>query len=230
MSANHRTESRVLVGCALWLGLALAPLPAAEATPDGVITTLSDGRLLIAGQIAVDRHARTVSLPAVVNQHRGLVEYLLVHTTGKRHEALFATIVRPQHLHAACLLAGAGDAPCPVTLHITWQGHGPAVRLTPEHLLLAATHDAEPLADAVLPPTRWSYGGSRFTAECFAADQHGSCIALQADPLALMQATDWTGDFIPHSARLPPIGSPVSLILTFAAQPAAVPSAIQGHS
>jgi len=206
---------------ALFVGVLVGPLTAAESAPDGLITTLDDGRVLVAGALVVDRTARSVTLPAVVNQHHGLIEYLLVHSTGKRHEALFTTSVRPQHLHLACLLVGAPGTDVPssagaaVTINVVWQGHGPAVRFPAEQLLVPATHDGEALAASMTAP-EWNYGGSTFINEGFAAEVHGSCIALQADPAALISAPGLrAGEFIPAASRLPTVGAPVSIVLIF---------------
>lgn len=202
-----------LLLCVAWL----VPSDIAE-EPAPLMTVLDDARVLVAGRIVVQRAERTVILPAVVNQHRGLVEYLLVHATGKRHESLFSTMVSPLHMHLACLLAGApetGAAPMPVQVDVRWQTNGPTISEAAERFLLPATHEAQPVPGASAMPAAWAYGGSRFSADGFAAKMEGSCIALQADPAALVQAPGLSGEFIPDASRLPPIGSPVSIVLTF---------------
>jgi hypothetical protein len=210
---------------------------AAEVSSSDLICTLGDGRLLVAGVIIVDRTTRMVSVPAVVNQHRGLVEYLVVHRAGKRHESLFVTDVRPQHLHVACLLVGAPDAGAAavtdaptVSVTVVWQGHGPLTRRATEALLLPATHDGEPLSDTALAqtpiaPVVWHYLGSEFSGQGFAAEITGSCLALQADPSALLTTSGLTtADYIPATERLPAIGTPVTIELTF---PEPIPAVVQ---
>jgi len=56
--------------------------------------------------IVVDTKARTVSIPAVMNDPPDPVEYLLIHQRGKKHEAVFVTKVRPSVLNGALLLLG----------------------------------------------------------------------------------------------------------------------------
>lgn len=56
--------------------------------------------------IAFDLQAKTVSVPAVVNQPQDPVEYLLIQKKGKRHEAVFVTMAKPSVLNAALLLLG----------------------------------------------------------------------------------------------------------------------------
>jgi hypothetical protein len=212
----------------LLVGVLLGITTTAAASDVGLITSREDGRLLVAGAIVVDRAARSVTVPAVVNQHRGLVEYLLVHSSGKRHEALFVTSVQPQHLHLACLLVGAPDSAEPtttsttVTVTVEWQGHGPVVRQVADQLLLPATHDGEPLSVPQAVSAGWHYGGSQFVREGFAAQVSGSCIALQADPAALLSAPGLLAyEFVPAASRLPAIATPVAIVLTF---PAALPA------
>ncbi|MBL8732388.1 MAG: hypothetical protein JNN13_08470 [Planctomycetes bacterium] len=57
-------------------------------------------------KIVVDAKAQTVSIPAVVNESRDPVEYLLIHRKGKRHEAVFFTMAKPSVLNTALLLVG----------------------------------------------------------------------------------------------------------------------------
>ena len=202
------------------------------ATGERLIVPLDDIRFQVAGNIVVHRTERTVTVPAVVNQQRGLVEYLLVHTTGKRHEALFSTGVAPQHLHLACLLVGAPETGAAAVelagLEVRWQGHGPASRSMAEDLLQSATHDGEPISGATMARARWSYHGSRFTRDGFAAQVEGNCIALQADAAALLQAPGLlAGEYVPYGARLPAVGSPVSIVLTF--PPPRAASAVEEH-
>lgn len=80
-------------------------LSAAETFTDAPIKELADGRLQI-GTVMVDPKAKTISFPAVVNMNTGMVEYLLVTTSGKVHESLLRTDAEPYHIHAAMLLLG----------------------------------------------------------------------------------------------------------------------------
>jgi len=66
------------------------------------------------GDIELDARAREVRFPVVVNMREGgPVEYVLVHESGKVHEAIFTTAVSPLHLQVALELlrfeAGKGD-------------------------------------------------------------------------------------------------------------------------
>ena len=56
------------------------------------------------GGITIDQKKRMLEFNATCNQRNGLIEYALVHESGKTHESLFRTKVRPQVLHACFLL------------------------------------------------------------------------------------------------------------------------------
>lgn len=193
-----------------------AAIPAAE-----LITATAPGRFLIAGRIVLDRTAGTVSIPAVVNMRHGQVEYLLVSEQGKCHEAVFRTPVQPGHVHLACLLAGAPSESLPLavaarlpptTVTMVWHRHGPPARVPVEDLVRPAPE--APPGPAAPAPVRWIYNGSSFSAAGFAAQMEGSCIALIADPSALINGDGLAmGPYHPVAERLPAEGTPVSLIL-----------------
>ena len=56
------------------------------------------------GGITIDQKKRMLEFNATCNQRNGLIEYALVHESGKTHESPFRTKVRPQVLHACFLL------------------------------------------------------------------------------------------------------------------------------
>lgn len=56
--------------------------------------------------VQLDAKAGTVTIPAVVNEPRDYIEYLLIHKKGKRHEAIFYTLTKPSVLNAALLMVG----------------------------------------------------------------------------------------------------------------------------
>jgi hypothetical protein len=78
---------------------------AAEAPTNAPIKELTDGRLQI-GAVIVDPKSKSITFPAFVNMNTGMVEYLIVTTTGKVHESLLRTDTEPFHIHTAMLLLG----------------------------------------------------------------------------------------------------------------------------
>ena len=78
-----------------------SPAPTATAVPEANATVFK------IGEITVDKRARAVRFPAMVQLDNGPLEYLLVTEEGKTHESLFATKISPSKLHIAMLLLGA---------------------------------------------------------------------------------------------------------------------------
>jgi len=146
------------------------------------------------GLVRVNARERSVSFPASVNQRTGLVEYVVVTSTGKTHESVLRTDAEPQHIHLGLLLLGAHPANTPVfpadpgtpppgePIHIdvVWQAGGKEV--------------SHPIEDLVVTTNRWqalgrgswTYNGSYLSDRRFVAQQEGSIVALQIDPSALV--------------------------------------------
>ena len=56
------------------------------------------------GTMEFDQKTREIRVPCKVNMREGLLEYVLVHETGKVHESLFSTAVKPFELNVVMLL------------------------------------------------------------------------------------------------------------------------------
>lgn len=215
-----------------WLGLVAVPsLLLADQPGVSRPERLADGRLRL-GLVTVDAQARTATLPAVVNQTNGVIEYALVHETGKTHESLLRTAAGPMDLHAAALLLnirpagpqavtnGAVTPANSVRAEAVWTNAvGPVS--APLHALLELRPDGARRTAAPFTVTNWLYTGSFLTAEGFAAHFEGSVIALIHDPVALLNnpGPDAADDDVhfPRAAALPPPGTPVTLVLHFPA-------------
>ncbi|MCW1925828.1 YdjY domain-containing protein [Luteolibacter arcticus] len=174
------------------------------------------------GRIQCDRATRTISFPAKINAREGLVEYALVTTKGKVHEALLAAEVSPLHLHVAALLIGLapqGEAPkpVPVTIEVEWATNGPAKKLALEDLLALAHESPQGKTGGTLARGPWHYQGSVVDAGGFAAERDGSIIALISDSTALAGNPRAGGDddtlYLPNTALLPSEATPVTVTL-----------------
>lgn len=146
------------------------------------------------GPVQLNVRERTVSFPAVVNMEAGLIEYLLVTTSGKTHESLLRTDVAPHQIQLALLLLGARGAGTnafpqspaqplpgePVTLELVWTQEGQPKRIRAE----AAVRDRRRRGPA--QPGPWVYTGSRVVQGTFVADLVGSIVAVMEDPDALI--------------------------------------------
>jgi len=145
-----------------------------------------------------------------------MLEYALVHQSGKIHESLLSTKISPKALHLAVLLLnGEGKHP---EIELFWRKNGPDARV-PLNVLIQPV-GASPRLEA----DQWLY--KKATLDCqgrLAALQEGSFITLLNDPKALIQhqvAASLGHDdaYKPFTKKLPFKGAPVRLIITFPSQ------------
>lgn len=194
-----------------------------------------DGKLRL-GLVELDKTTRAIRFPATVNMTSGTVEYALVATTGKSHEAMFTTGAVPRDIHLAMLLLGIQPAkftPSPdkgilvpataaVEVSVGWETNGPPKTMTLAELTNVADATADKPATSLKTDRPWLYNGSRFNAAGFAATLEGSIISLIADEMALVNNAQSDRDnddiHLPNTALLPPAGTPVTITLRPSAQ------------
>ena len=175
------------------------------------------------GKIQCNRETRAVSFPAKVNARDGLIEYALVTTKGKVHEALLATEVSPLHLQMAALLLGwaprpeAGAKAVPVSIVVEWATNGPAKQVPLEDLVALAHETPAGKTGATLARGPWTYQGSMIDAGGFAAERDGSIIALISDPAALAANPRPSREddtlHVANTIALPPAAAPVTITI-----------------
>jgi hypothetical protein len=183
------------------------------------------------GAIELNVRERTISFPAVVNMDAGLIEYLLVHTSGKTHESLLRTQVAPHQIQLALLLLGAKGAGTnafpqtpseplpgdPVTIELLWTDQGQPKRIRAEE----AIRDRRRRAPATRGP--WVYTGSHIVEGRFVAELVGSIVAVMEDPDALInnprlgREDDENWAIVP--GVLPPLESPVQVVIKVESRP-----------
>lgn len=181
------------------------------------------------GLVKFDKRQRTVRFPAKVNLREEVIEYALVATTGKAHEAMFVTDAKPEHLHLAFLLLdmptaelqGQLDVPASfpptnaIKITVTWKKNGPDASRDLAELVLVNQPDGKTAAP--MSAGAWCYAGSRFNAAGFVAAQEGSFIGLISDSSALIEnpRVDRARDDIhfPNKALLPAKGTQVEFVL-----------------
>lgn len=193
--------------------------------PEPLVEPVGQGRFRI-GIVTFDQAARTVTIPARVNMREGGVEYALVTEQGKRHEAIFSTEARPEHIHLGCLLLGqreaalAGAVPtdAAVSVEVAWETNGPEKRVPLAECVALAKDSPDQPGGATLSAGPWLYNGSRIDAAGFAAAREGSLISIIRDEAALLNnpRADRDNDeiHIAHAALLPRVGMPVRILLT----------------
>ena len=202
--------------------------PKPEVKP--MVVDLGGGRYSI-GTVLFDSKSRTITIPAEVNMREGAVEYILVGSKGKVHEAVFTTQAEAQDIHFAALLLKVKPAAdlgpqnsaatlrreCAAVITVEWDRNGP-----PEKIFLNETvtliDPSTKVVSATLPPGAWLYNGSRIEADgVFAATRSASIISIIRDDDALLNNPGATRDndeiHTPNAAKLPQEGHPVRIIL-----------------
>lgn len=190
------------------------------------------------GGILFDAKTREVRLPAVMNlREGGPTEYLLVHESGKVHEGILTTKVRPLELQIVLKLlryrggegdlfdsflpaeeqrrkieAGAkserGDA---LSLTVVWEKDGK----THEHPAADWVLDAE--TGKAMTDGPWILTGSHVDGGAFLAEVEGSLIAIYLDQVALLnmgrKGAESDERWGANAAATPEVGQPVTLVL-----------------
>lgn len=199
-------------------GAASLKLPSTEAAKS-LVTRNPDGTLQL-GLVRMDPKARGFDFPASVQLREGLIEYAVVTTKGKVHEALFATEASPLHIHLAALLLNLAptesqDKPAAMTVEVGWQTNGPPRREPLEKLIAMTRDQGSARAGNPLTPGAWDYVGSSVVRGDFVAEREGSVIALISDPEALMVNPRPTRKddtlHMPNAMLLPSQGMPVTI-------------------
>lgn len=221
-------------------GRGAAPLPPAPkdlAAP--AIREISPGKLLV-GPVQLDRTERSVSFPARLNMTNGLVEYVLVHQTGKTHESLLVTDIEPYHLQVALLLLGARGATTAQLTNAPAGGPIPNAELlrlrpppVPGHPVRITarwktgttnvTHLIEQLilhqkTRRPMSPGRWTFSGSMIWNGRFIAHEEGSIVSIITDISAMFNNPrddrDADSTWFVNEPLAPPENTPVMITIT----------------
>ena len=220
---------RLAAGNLLWFLLLCLPsvnfaednstaLPKIVRTPDGLYRF---------GDVTIDRTSRELSFPGISNQVYGLVEYGLVHESGKIHESLFRTKVNPKLIHTSLLLlklkAAEGffenlwaEKPkkidysanlVGITVH--WELNG--TKYSEDLEKLALNHKD----DKPIEKNSFVFTGSRIIEGTFLAETGGSILAVYGDEDSIINSSDhdsnnddvWYG----NKEKMPPLECPVTI-------------------
>lgn len=204
-----------------------APRPG-RANPDLPVFQKIGPGLFALGDIQISKRARSISLPALVNMNKGMLEYVLVRNGGKTHESLFRTAIDPTQIQLAMLLIGTegtdrplahqGDRETPrgnpVDITVSYLKNGRMVPLRPESWVSRKADNV--LTDS--EPLQWVFTGSTVSNGKFMAQAEGSIIAIYHDPSALFDNASPGGEsdrvwFVKEDA-VPPVGTPVTLTIS----------------
>jgi len=200
--------------------------PAAEPDKPAIEQVSADSYRL--GDIEFNSTSREIQFPGKVNQEEGILEYVLVHETGKTHESLLNTAISPADLQIVLKLlryrAGKGklfdglyppgELPEPeaegtdVDVWVAWKGQ----EAVPVESLIRDLTTREAMTS-----TEWIYNGSEILNGKFMAEAEGSIIALYLDSLAMINSKHpRNGDdeiWFPLKDVAPAFDTPVTVIL-----------------
>ncbi len=168
------------------------------------------------GRVRLDQVKREVSIPVVVNQREGPVEYLAVTAAGKLHESVLRSDAEPFQIHTAMLLLGLEGDPAPRTADPAGAsaardggaaGSGPikvpsTAKVAGSRILVELAWDQDgremrrPAGDLVLGRKlnrelgvgSWVYNGSAMVSGRFLAQMYGLIIAVVTDGNALINS------------------------------------------
>ncbi len=234
----------ILVAAASTLALAQNDPPAAtqSATPPAEsakspVEKLDESHYRIGG-ITLDQRSREIRVPTKVNRaaERAL-EYLLVMPQGKTHEALLVTETSPTHLNLAFTLlrylaspelfyqvdahgsmtenhpsvAASVKAGARIDIDVEWDDHGRRRRIPVNEWI------QQTVKTTAMAAGPWLYTGSEIHDGQYVPEMSGDVAAVMVDPGTLINypgADNGDNVWAAYPERVPPAGTPVTLIIT----------------
>lgn len=185
------------------------------------IKKLADGKFDFDG-VTINQKSREIEFVAISNQNNGLIEYGIVHETGKIHESLFRTEIRPQIIHASMLLLKHEPHKAffedlrqghfnedkyllnAVEVFVTWENNGTKVAKNLRDFYSNQRREDISEKSGVL-----LFTGSRMIEKTFMAEHTGSILAVYTDQDALFNSTEYDSDnddvWIARKTEMPPL-------------------------
>ena len=190
------------------------------------ITKLENGCYQFDGVI-IDKKNLQIKFEMISNQRSGLVEYGIVHESGKIHESLFRTKTRPEIIHASLLLLKAKavedyfqsennhsndySASC-VDVHVVWESNQSLQKLNLRKLYYNQNSQGEHPE-----PPFFLFTGSRLVEATFMAEHTGSILAVYLDPDAILNSIESESDnddlWLANKLTMPPLEKEVTCVL-----------------
>ncbi len=205
-------------------------------TPVPSVSQIDENTFKI-GEVTFNQKNREIRFPCKVNLTEGLIEYLIVLQQGKAHESLFITEICPTHLNLAFKLLRYTPSPelfslmdeghmtgiypnvSPTTksraridIEVEWNDNGTTRRLPVNEWIQNSNKNITMTAGP------WLYTGADVQAGKFIPDLTGDIAAIMVVPTAMInypgsdngEETVW----FPLPNRVPPLGTPTTLIIT----------------
>ena len=190
------------------------------------ITKLEDGCYQF-DEVIIDKKNLQIKFEMISNQRSGLIEYGIVHESGKIHESLFRTKTRPEIIHASLLLLKAKavedyfqnennqskhySSSC-VDVHVTWESNQSLQKSNLRDLYYnhnsQGEHPETPL---------FLFTGSRLVEATFMAEHTGSILGVYLDPDAILNSIESESDnddlWMANKLTMPPLEKEVTCVL-----------------
>ncbi len=181
--------------------------------------------------LQVDARSRVIEVECEALDCRNPLEFFLCSTGTNEHEAVLRSKVKPSHLHAALLMLGLKPGE-PVHFSdakkVWFPPHGPSLQLVarferegkkievPAYRLMR-----EIKSKKEMPALTWIFAGSRVMENgVYAADQTGYLVSVVNFDLTvidipkLASSANETLEWETNVERMPPAGTPVTLVIT----------------
>jgi hypothetical protein len=179
------------------------------------------------GEVMIDQKNRILEFNATSNQRNGLIEYALVHESGKTHEALFRTKVRPQIFHACFLLfrhpredrffenlwsqkpKKLDMSKSRIRTEVKWDENGSTYQKSLEELAFNSKNQKS------LKQNAFIFTGSKKIEGTYLAELSGSMIAVYADEEAVINSSDHDSNnddvWLANEKQMPELETPVRI-------------------
>ncbi len=192
------------------------------------------------GGVQINSATREVRIPCTVNMTEGIIEYALVTETGKTHESLLKTKVKPFDVQLAMLLCHyephpgelvdiLSNAQPELLAFLKKKMEKPGanlVKLTAEWKDKDGKNQNAALGDWIhnerekkaLDIPHWVFNGSDIGDGNFSADIEGSVISVHHDLAGIISNparwADEDGNWELKTKKIPPLDSPVTLVIS----------------
>lgn len=224
------------------------PRPAPSGEPPNKSSVVKTGDATYeAGGVQFNSNTREVRVPCAVNMNEGVIEYALVTESGKTHESLLKTKVKPFDVQLAMLLCSYEPHPGEiidvlsntqpellaiakrkmdtpganlVRLTVEWKGSDGKIHKAALDGWIHNNREKKPLD---IP--HWIFNGSDMGDGNFSADAEGSLISGHFDLSGIIsnpsKSAGENGNWLLETKKIPPVDTPVTLVIS-PAKPVAI--------
>lgn len=189
---------------------------------------LQETNTISLGDVLIDPVKKRVTIPSFVNMAEGQIEYLLVGRSGKRHESLLYTDVRPYIINTAMLLLNLKGAQNKYPDDISAPIPGDRVRIKlifnnePQKIYNAEDFIVNIEKEKPMQPGDWIYNGSRIIDGTYIAERDQSIISIKRDIDAIFNhpqgCMENENNWIINTNQPIKIGTPLKVIIEIATE------------